>query len=85
MKVKQGDLAIVIRSCNPMGQELIGRLLRVVKPSPLFNGAWLCEPQIIVRGRVFAHWSGSSLMPIRDNPGEDEIITIVRNKEKISA
>jgi len=62
MNCKPGDLAIVVYCINSAN---LGRVLRVVRPFPLFADAWEVE------GQDSGKWAFDSwLRPIR-NPGDD--------------
>ena len=85
MRCKIGDLAVIVRA--KVNTQHIGRMVRIVGQiyddiGPL----WETIPKLHCRkdGCGLA-WDDSSLRPIRDNPGEDEMLRLVGKPERESA
>ena len=78
MNCKTGYFVLVVRieGDDPADRCFIGRVLTVVKPSPLWDDAWITKPQLCgLLDGIPIHWADSSLRPIRDNPSTDETLT----------
>lgn len=78
MNCKPGDLAI---NTNSVVLERVGALVDVIRPTggdP--RGEWVIE----WRGKQFVALD-RYLIPIRDNPGDDETLTWAGKPEKVTA
>jgi hypothetical protein len=75
LRCRPGDLAVIVRTS--VAPEHIGKIIRCVRT---YGEYWQIEPRLPCGDRVghyeMAH--DSCLRPLRDNPGEDQIIAIAR-------
>lgn len=79
MNCKQGDLAIIVRARNC--PESLGAIVRCVRfcPHPLDGSpGWEIEPPF----KTFRCARDSALRPLRDRPGEDEMLRIAGKPRK---
>ena len=84
MNCKPGDLAIVVKADGY--SQFLGRILVVVEPCQWEKNHWRTEPVLTDPvDDVSLVWHDSELRPIRDQPGEDEMIRIAGKPGKVDA
>ena len=78
LNCRPGDLAVIVRSKR--NSQYIGKIVRCVRfvPWPGVEATWEFEPKF----DKFWCILDSCLKPIRDKPGQDEILRIVGLPEK---
>lgn len=82
MRCRVGDLAVAVRSVN--APEHVGKVVRCVSA---IGDSWEIEPKLPnAAGRV-PYWAARDecLRPLRDNPGEDEMLRIARLNDQDKA
>jgi hypothetical protein len=80
MNCKPGDMAVIVRSHDTRN---IGRLVTVLRPYPRIEASWWICSGSVLHG-IFSDWPtgaevgmyDSHLRPIRDQPGDDEMLSI---------
>jgi hypothetical protein len=72
MNCKPGDMAIYVGPCN----EALGAIVMIVCADPNWPSAWIHTPEVEVKGRCSSSAWDKNLRPIRDQPGDDEMLRI---------
>lgn len=81
---KSGDLAVINRNLIPAAEFARGWIIRVTKTRMYPNGVfWEYEGnKTFPNGDLITSFADNILTPIRDTEGEDEMLTIMKNKVK---
>lgn len=81
---KPGDLAVINRNLIPAAEFARGWIIRVTKTRIYPNGVfWEYEgDKRFPDGGIITSFADNILTPIRDTEGEDEMLTIMKNKIK---
>lgn len=91
MNCKQGDLAIHVGGYSGIKSRNAGKIVRCVRflgEVPRWQGLrWEIEGGLIysVGGKRVNHADDKYLRPIRDNPGEDEMLRIAGKPHEVAA
>ena len=82
MNCKPGDLALCVGGDDPA---LIGRIFRITSACPVHINHWDTDPPAYVYWcpGVAASLGDSTLRPIRDNDGEDEMLRIAGKPREV--
>lgn len=87
MKFKSGDLAIIVKT-HPTHAQHLGRIVeltRLSRSDTAGTPGWETIPQLrSTYGREIICGEGA-LLPIRDQPGEDEMLRIAGKPGKVDA
>jgi hypothetical protein len=85
MNCKTGDLAVIVGKQAPGARHFEGKIVRVTHMTSAHH--WAYEPPYLVSTLQGACWGllDSSLRPIRDTDGEDEVTRIARLKDEDEA
>lgn len=82
MNCKQGDLAIIVKSQN--NPKFIGSILRVIDCHETeFGTAWMIYDNANLINSGYLHILDECVMPIRDSDKQDEMLSIIKIKEKV--
>lgn len=87
MKFKRGDLAIIVKT-HPTHAQHLGRIVELTRKSRCYGTGvigWETIPQLKSMRGYDLIFSEPCLRPIRDQPGEDEMIRIAGKPEKVDA
>ncbi len=82
MNCRPGELAFVV---GGNFHEHRGRVVSVVRPSPVWADSWVTNPVLRAPDGVPVDYLDSHLRPIRDNDGEDETLTWAGKPEAVPA
>lgn len=79
MNCKPGDLAFIVASRRPDAAHLIGHVVNVVNIEPGCtpeDPVWITSTSFTTLDGTPIGWFDTSLRPIRDSDGEDEMLRI---------
>lgn len=79
-KIKAGHLYLLVRCTNPAMMQHNGTIRTAASPSRVHFGAWYLDPPVIGSDGVRGSWLEDDLIPIRDQPGNEEFVTKLRDK-----
>ena len=84
MNCRPGDLAVIVRSA-PAFERYVGKIVVVVKRSEIWNDCWVTDPRLFHFDGFPIDFTDSSLRPIRDSDGEDEMLRIAGKPQEVNA